>query len=96
MAKHKYYVRYTVRDTETKTKLTVNSTAAFDRLLTGDNDIEIFTDIIAKKRNVSSKDIDITYISYLGVSREPTPFIYKLMLCALVTYAIFTAIKLFH
>ena len=96
MATHKYYVRYTVRDTETKTKLTVNSTAAFDRLLTGDNDIEIFTDIIAKKRNVSSKDIDITYISYLGVSREPTPFIYKLMLCALVTYAIFTAIKLFH
>ena len=96
MAKHKYYVRYTVRDTETKTKLTINSTAAFDRLLTGDNDIEIFTDIIAEKRNVSSKDIDITCISYLGVSREPTPFIYKLMLCALVTYAIFTAIKLFH
>lgn len=96
MATHKYYVRYTVRDTETKTKLTVNSTAAFDRLLTGDNDIEIFTDILAKERNVSGKDIDITCISYLGVSREPTPFIYKLMLCALVTYAIFTAIKLFH
>ena len=96
MATHKYYVRYTVRDTETKTKLTVNSAAGFDKLLTGDNDIEILTDILAKEQNVSSKDIDITCISYLGVSREPTPFIYKLMLCALVTYAIFTAIKLFH
>ena len=96
MATHKYYVRYTVRDSETKTKLIVNSTAVFDKLLTGDNDIEMLTDSIAKKRNVSSKDIDITCISYLGVSREPTPFIYKLMLCALVTYTIFTAIKLFH
>ena len=96
MATHKYYVRYTVRDSETKTKLIVNSTAVFDKLLTGDNDIEMLTDSIAKERNVSGKDIDITCISYLGVSREPTPFIYKLMLCALVTYAIFTAIKLFH
>ena len=96
MATHKYYVRYVIHNTETNTALTVNSSAAFDRLLTGDNDIEIFTDIIAKEQNVSSKDIDITCISYLGVSREPTPFIYKLMLCALVTYAIFTAIKLFH
>ena len=96
MATHKYYVRYVIHNTETNTKLTVNSSNAFDRLLTGDNDIEIFTDIIAKEHNVSSKDIDITCISYLGVSREPTPFIYKLMLCALVTYAIFTAIKLFH
>ena len=96
MATHKYYVRYTVRNSETKTKLIVNSTAVFDKLLTGDNDIEILTDILAKEQNVSSKDIDITCISYLGISREPTPFIYKLMLCALVTYAIFTAIKLFH
>ena len=96
MATHQYYVRYTIRDTEANTKLVVNAAASFDRLLTGDNDIEIFTKHLAKKQNVSSKDIDITCISYLGVSREPTPFIYKLMLCALVTYAIFTAIKLFH
>ena len=96
MATHKYYVRYTVHDPEAKTELIVNSTSSFDKLLTGDNDIEILTDILAKERNVSGKDIDITCISYLGVSREPTPFIYKLMLCALVTYAIFTAIKLFH
>ena len=96
MATHKYYIRYTVYKTETKTELIVNSTSSFDRLLTREDDIEKFTDIIAKEQNVSSKDIDITCISYLGVSREPTPFIYKLMLCALVTYAIFTAIKLFH
>ena len=96
MATHKYYIRYTVHDPETKTELIVNSTSSFDRLLTREDDIEKITDIIAKEQNVSSKDIDITCISYLGVSREPTPFIYKLMLCALVTYAIFTAIKLFH
>ena len=96
MATHKYYIRYTVHDPEAKTELIVNSTSSFDRLLTREDDIEKFTDIIAKEQNVSSKDIDITCISYLGISREPTPFIYKLMLCALVTYAIFTAIKLFH
>ena len=96
MATHKYYVRYVIHNTEANTELVVNSSAAFDRLLTGDSDIEIFTKHLAKERNVSSKDIDITCISYLGVLTEPTPFIYKLMLCALVTYAIFTAIKLFH
>ena len=96
MTTHKYYIRYTVHDPEAKTELIVNSTSSFDRLLTGDNDIEIFTDILAKERNVSSKDIDITCISYLGVLTEPTPLIYKLMLIALVIYTILTAIKLFH
>ena len=96
MATHKYYVRYVIHNTDAKTALTVNSSAAFDRLLTGDNDIEIFTDMLAKERNVSSKDIDITCISYLGVLTEPTPLIYKLMLIALVIYTILTAIKLFH
>ena len=96
MATHKYYVRYVVHDAETETRVIANSSAAFDRLLTGDNDIEIFTDILAKERNVSSKDIDITCISYLGVLTEPTPLIYKLMLIALVIYTVLTAIKLFH
>ena len=96
MATHKYYVRYVIHNTETNTKLVVNSAATFDRLLTGDNDIEIFTKHLAKERNVSSKDIDITCISYLGVLTEPTPLIYKLMLFALVVYTVLTAIKLFH
>ena len=96
MATHTYYVRYTVRDIETKTKLTVNSSAVFDRLLTRDNDIEKFTDILAEEQNVSSKDIDITCISYLGVLTEPTPLIYKLMLGTLVIYTVIAAIKLFH
>ena len=96
MATHKYYVRYTVRNEETKTKSIFNSTASFYRLLTESNDIEKFAEHLAKEQNVSSKDIDITCISYLGGLTEPTPFIYKLMLCALVTYIIFTAIKLFH
>ena len=96
MATHKYYVRYTVRDTEANTELVVNADASFDRLLTEDNDIEKFTEHLAKERNVSSKDIDITCISYLGVLTEPTPLIYKLMLFALVVYTVLTAIKLFH
>ena len=96
MTTHTYYVRYKVLNTGTETELTVNSTASFDKMLTDPNDIELYTKHLAKSLNVASKDIDITCISYLGVSREPTPFIYKLMLCALVTYAIFTAIKLFH
>ena len=96
MATHKYYVRYTIHNEETKTKLTVNSTAAFNRLLTENNDIEKFTEHLAKEQNVSSKDIDITCISYLGVLTEPTPLIYKLMLISLVIYTVLTAIKLFH
>ena len=94
MTTHTYYVRYTVLNTETE--VTVNSTASFDRLLTNPNDIELYTAHLAKELNVASTDIDITCIAHLGVVEEPTPLIYKLMLCALVTYAIFTAIKLFH
>ena len=96
MATHKYYIRYVVHNTETKTELTVNLAATFDKLLTEDNDIKLLTEHLAKERNVSSKDIDITCISYLGVLTEPTPLIYKLMLFALVVYTVLTAIKLFH
>lgn len=96
MTIHTYYIRYTVRNAETKTTLTVNSTASFDRLLTDRDDIENFTEHLAKERNVSSKAIDITCITYLGVVKESTPLIYKLMLGTLVIYTILTAIKLFH
>ena len=93
---HTYYVRYTVRNAETETELTVNSTAAFDRLLTDPDDIELYTARIAEDLNVASNDIDITCITYLGVIKESTPLIYKLMLGTLVIYTILTAIKLLH
>ena len=96
MATYTYYVRYTVRNTEPETELTVNSTASFDRLLTAPNDIELYTAHIAKDLNVASTDIDITCITYLGVVKESTPLIYKLMLGTLVIYTILTAIKLLH
>ena len=96
MATHTYYVRYTVHNRETETKLTVNSTASFDRLITDRDDIKFYTDRLAKEQNVTSNDIDITCITYLGVVKEPTPLIYKLMLGTLVIYTILTAIKLFH
>ena len=91
---HTYYVRYTVLNAETE--VTVNSTASFDRLLTNPNDIELYTAHIAKELKVTSKDIDITCITYLGVVKEPTPLIYKLMLGTLVIYTVIAAIKLFH
>ena len=96
MATHTYYVRYTVLNAETKTKLVVNSAASFYRLLTKDDDIEKLTEHLAKEQNVSIKDIDITCISYLGILKEPAPLIYKLMLHVLVIYTIIAAIKLFH
>ena len=96
MATYTYYVRYVVRKTESDTELTVNSTASFDRLLTSPNDIELYTAHLAKELKVASKDIDITCITYLGVVKEPTPLIYKLMLGTLVIYTILTAIKLLH
>ena len=96
MTTHTYYVRYIVRNTESDTDLVVNSTASFDRLLTDPNDIELYTAHIAKDLNVASTDIDITCITYLGVVKEPTPLIYKLMLGTLVIYTILTAIKLLH
>ena len=96
MATYTYYVRYTVRNTEPETKLTVNSTASFDRLLTKDTDIDLYTHHLAKELNVTSDDIDITCITYLGVVEKPTPLIYKLMLGTLVIYTILTAIKLLH
>ena len=94
MATHTYYVRYRVLNTETA--VIVNSTASFDKMLTDPNDIKLYTAHLAKERNVSSKDIDITCISYLGILKEPTPLIYKLMLFTLVIYTILTAIELFH
>ena len=96
MTIHTYYVRYTVRNVEDETKIIVNSTASFDRLLTNPSDIELYTAHLAKDLNVASKDIDITCITYLGVVKEPTPLIYKLMLGTLVIYTILTAIKLLH
>ena len=96
MTTHTYYVRYTILNTETETELTVNSTASFDRLLTNPNDIELYTKHLAKELNVASKDIDITCITYLGVVKESTPLIYKLMLGTLVIYTILTAIKLLY
>lgn len=91
-----YYVRYTVLNVETETELTVNSTASFDRLLTDPSDIELYTNHLAKELKVASKDIDITCITYLGVVKEPTPLIYKLMLGTLVIYTVLAAIKLLH
>ena len=96
MTTYTYYVRYTVRNTEPETKLTVNSTASFDKLLTDPNDIELYTHHLAEELNVASTDIDITCITYLGVVKEPTPLIYKLMLGTLVIYTILTVIKLLH
>ena len=93
---HTYYVRYTILNAETETELTVNSTASFDKMLTDPSDIELYTAHIAKGLNVASKDIDITCITYLGVVKESTPLIYKLMLGTLVIYTILTAIKLLH
>ena len=94
MTTHTYYVRYTVLNAETE--VTVNSTASFDKLLTDPNDIELYTKHLARELNVASTDIDITCITYLGVVKEPTPLIYKLMLGTLVIYTILTAIKLLH
>ena len=91
---HTYYVRYTVLNAETE--VTVNSTASFDKMLTDPNDIELYTAHLAKELKVASTDIDITCITYLGVVKEPTPLIYKLMLGTLVIYTVIAAIKLFH
>ena len=91
---HTYYVRYMILNAETE--VTVNSTASFDKLLTDPNDIELYTKHLAKELNVASTDIDITCITYLGVVKESTPLIYKLMLGTLVIYTILTAIELLH
>ena len=91
---HTYYVRYTILNTESE--ITVNSTASFDKMLTDPNDIELYTAHLAKELNVASDTIDITCITYLGVVKDPTPLIYKLMLGTLVIYTILTAIKLLH
>ena len=96
MTTHTYYVRYTVRNTGTEPNRIVNSTASFDKMLTDSNDIKLYTAHIAKDLNVASTNIDITCITYLGVVKEPTPLIYKLMLGTLVIYTILTAIKLLH
>ena len=96
MTTYTYYVRYTVLNAETETELTVNSTASFDKMLTDPNDIELYTKHLAKGLNVASKDIDITCITYLGVVKESTPLIYKLMLGTLVIYTVLTAIRLLH
>ena len=96
MATYTYYVRYAVLNTGTETKRIVNSTASFDKLLTDPSDIELYTNHLAKELKVASKDIDITCITYLGVVKEPTPLIYKLMLGTLVIYTVIAAIKLFH
>ena len=94
MTTHTYYVRYTVLNAETE--VTVNSTALFDKMLTDPSDIELYTAHLAKELKVASKDIDITCITYLGVVKEPTPLIYKLMLGTLVIYTVLAAIKLLH
>ena len=65
-------------------------------MLTDPNDIKLYTAYIAKELNVASDTIDITCITYLGVVKEPTPLIYKLMLGTLVIYTVIAAIKLFH
>ena len=96
MTTHTYYVRYKVLNTGTETELTVNSTASFDKMLTDPNDIELYTKHLAKSLNVASNDIDITCITYLGVVKESTPLIYKLMLGILVIYTILSAIKLLN
>ena len=94
MTTHTYYVRYTILNAETE--VTVNATASFDKMLTDPNDIKLYTAHLAKELKVASKDIDITCMTYLGVVKEPTPLIYKLMLGTLVIYTILTAIKLLH
>ena len=94
MTTHTYYVRYKVLNAETE--VIVNSTASFDRLLTDPNDIELYTAHLAKELNVASDAIDITCVTYLGVVKESTPLIYKLMLGTLVIYTILTAIKLLN
>ena len=94
MTTHTYYVRYTILNAETE--VTVNSTALFDKMLTDPSDIELYTAHLAKELKVASKDIDITCITYLGVVKEPTPLIYKLMLGTLVIYTVIAAIKLLH
>ena len=96
MTTHTYYVRYVVRNTESDTELVVNSTASFDRLLTNSTDINLYIQHLAEELNVASDAIDITCITYLGVVKESTPLIYKLMLGTLVIYTILTAIKLLH
>ena len=96
MTIHTYYVRYKVRTKESDTELVINSTASFDRLLTDPNDINLYIQNIAEELNVASDVIDITCITYLGVVKESTPLIYKLMLGTLVIYTILTAIKLLH
>ena len=96
MATYTYYVRYAVLNTGTETKRIVNSTASFDKMLTDPNDIKLYTNHLAKELKVASKDIDITCITYLGVVKEPTPLIYKLMLGTLVIYTVIAAIKLLH
>ena len=96
MTTHTYYVRYIVRNTESEPDLAVNSTASFDRLLTNSNDIDLYIQHIAEELNVASDAIDITCITYLGVVKESTPLIYKLMLGTLVIYTILTAIKLLN
>ena len=96
MTTHTYYVRYIVRNTESGSKLAVNSTASFDKLLTNPDDIKLYVQHLAEERNVASDAIDITCITYLGVVKESTPLIYKLMLGTLVIYTILTAIKLLH
>lgn len=96
MTTHTYYVRYIVRTTESDTELVVNSTASFDKLLTNPTDINLYTQHLAEELNVASDAIDITCVTYLGVVKESTPLIYKLMLGTLVIYTILTAIKLLH
>ena len=91
---HTYYVRYTVLNTDPK--VIVNSTVSFDKMLTDSNDINLYIAHLAKELNIASTDIDITCITYLGVVKESTPLIYKLMLGTLVIYTILTAIKLLH
>ena len=94
MTTHTYYVRYTVLNTEPK--IIVNSTVSFDRLLTNPTDINLYIQHLTEELNVASDAIDITCITYLGVVKESTPLIYKLMLGTLVIYTILAAIKLLH
>lgn len=96
MTTHTYYVRYIVRTTESESELVVNSTASFDRLLTNPTDINLYIQHLAEELNVASDAIDITCVTYLGVVKESTPLIYKLMLGTLVIYTILIAIKLLH
>ena len=96
MTTYTYYVRYVVRNTDSESELAVNSTASFDRLLTNPTDINLYIQHLAEELNVASDAIDITCVTYLGVVKESTPLIYKLMLGTLVIYTILTAIKLLN